>query len=178
MKALSPRSRSSSVVWRTGGLALRGDLGFYDTGVRGRFAHIGDTPLRLDVTNFSLAAQRFSARTLEGNRFEDHGYGFFINRLNVTLIWGKWTAGTRLDSSVYWLRPDRAISDATVLRDLEVDGTSRFRDSIYPAKVFVTYASPGVELTLGDAYVQFGRGLVLSMRKIDDFRRSTRPFVV
>ncbi len=130
---------------------------------------IGDTPLRLDVTNFSLGAQQFAARTLEGERIEDQGYGVFLNRLNVTLNAGKWTAGMRLDSAVYWLRPsERGGYDPVTQRNLESDGASRFRDSIYPAKVWVTYSGPGIEATLGDAYVQFGRGLVLSMRKIDD----------
>ncbi len=130
---------------------------------------VGDNPLRLDVTNFTLVAQRFNARTNEGEAFEDQGYGAFINRLNVALNWGKWTAGTRLDSALYWERPeDRAVSNPTLLRNYQLDGTSRFRNSIYPAKVWLTYSAPGVEATIGDAYVQFGRGLVLSMRKIDD----------
>jgi Family of unknown function (DUF6029) len=131
--------------------------------------NVGDSPLRLDATNFSLLAMRFDARTKEGEAFSDHGYGTFINRLNVALNWEKWSAGTRLDSAIYWQRPeDRTVSDPILLRNYRLDGISRFRNSIYPAKVWVTYSSPGIETTFGDAYAQFGRGLVLSMRKVDD----------
>ena len=49
-----------------------------------------------------------------------------------------------------------------------MDETSRYRNAIYPAKLWATYAAPGLEVTAGDAYVQFGRGLTLSMRKIDE----------
>ena len=48
------------------------------------------------------------------------------------------------------------------------DNASRFQNSIYPAKLWATYSAPGVEVTAGDAYVQFGRGLALSMRKVDE----------
>ena len=53
-------------------------------------------------------------------------------------------------------------------QQLLVDETSRYRNAIYPAKLWATYAAPGLEITAGDSYVQFGRGLVLSMRKIDE----------
>ena len=48
------------------------------------------------------------------------------------------------------------------------DDSSRYRDYIYPAKIFAKYTSKTIEVTAGDAYVQFGRGLVLSLRKVDE----------
>ena len=39
---------------------------------------------------------------------------------------------------------------------------------MYAAKAWLTYSAPGLEITAGDAYVQFGRGLTLSMRKVDE----------
>lgn len=131
---------------------------------------IGQTPLRLDVTEFVVASQRFDARVDEGERFEDQGWGSIINRLNLALHVDRFTVGARLDSSTYWLRPeDRTTLPSERLRPSYIrDGASRFRDAIYPAKLWVTYSAPGVEATLGDAYVQFGRGMILSMRKIDD----------
>ncbi len=124
-------------------------------------------PLRLEVTETSIGAQRFAAR--EGESADDQGYGAWLNRLNLALSYGRFTLGARLDSSVYWARPAdaRGLDPATAQR-LRRDEASRYRDAIYPAKVWATYAAPGLEITAGDAYVQFGRGLLLSMRKIDE----------
>jgi hypothetical protein len=133
-------------------------------------ADVGGTPAQLDVTETTIAAQHFDARDYELR--QDSGWGGWINRLNAALRWGKWTAGLRLDSAVYWRRP----ADSPTFPDLQpqeqrsvlTDGESRFRNSVYPAKLWLTYTAPGVEVTAGDAYVQFGRGLILSMRKIDE----------
>jgi hypothetical protein len=127
----------------------------------------GDAPVRLDVTETSIAAQHFGAR--EGENPADQGYGAWLNRLNVALSYGRLTLGTRLDSSVYWSRPaDAGDVDPAAVERLQRDAASRYRSAIYPAKMWATYAAPGLEVTLGDAYVQFGRGLLLSMRKIDE----------
>ncbi len=133
-------------------------------------ATIRGDDLQLDVTETSVIAQRFDARDNEFR--QDSGWGAWMNRLNVALRWGRWTAGMRLDSATYWRRPvdnpnfvDLSASEQNgVVRDNQ----SRFRDSLYPAKAWVTYSAPGIEVTIGDAYVQFGRGLTLSMRKIDE----------
>ena len=125
------------------------------------------SPVLLDVTETSIVAQRFDAR--EGEKVTDQGYGAWLNRLNLALKWQRWTLGMRLDSSLYWLRPEnRDNIVAADRKSIIADGASRFRDAIYPAKVWVTYAAPGLEVTAGDSYVQFGRGLILSMRKIDE----------
>jgi hypothetical protein len=150
-------------------------------------------PIQLDVTETTIVAQHFDARYGQSPNgdvapgpanVENGGWGNWINRLNAALRWDRWTAGLRLDSAVYWLRPaDRqgygtypgppalpggppTVIDYTTL--LKQDNETRFRNSIYPAKLWVTYASPGLEVTAGDSYVQFGRGLTLSMRKIDE----------
>lgn len=129
---------------------------------------LGSDPVRLEVVETSIAAQHFSAR--DGEKPTDQGYGAWLNRLNVALRWKKWTLGTRLDSSFYWWRPDEAISNfpASQQENVRRDGATRYRNSLYPAKLWATYQSPNLEVTVGDAYVQFGRGLVLSMRKIDE----------
>ena len=134
---------------------------------------VGGKPVQLDVTETSVAAQHFDARGAE--LLQDSGWGEWINRLNAAARWGKWTAGLRLDSAVYWRRPVDNPDFATLLvkgtngQDaLKLDAESRYLNAIYPAKLWLTYASPGIEVTAGDAYVQFGRGLTLSMRKIDE----------
>lgn len=131
---------------------------------------VGGNSAELDVTETSIVAQHFDARDNESPT--DSGWGTWINRLDSALRWGPWTAGLRLDSAVYWRRPvdnpDFNSLPAGTQSQVEIDGQSRFQNSIYPAKLWLTYSAPGLEITVGDAYVQFGRGLTLSMRKIDE----------
>ena len=139
---------------------------------------IDQKPVALEVTETSIVSQQFDARIAEGEQIQDHGYGSWINRLNVALSWDRFTVGMRLDSSVYWRRPvdqpvcapgERGACIAPVqLNNVIRDDSSRYRDYVYPAKLFARYSSKTFEATVGDAYVQFGRGLVLSLRKVDE----------
>lgn len=133
---------------------------------------VGGDPVKLDITETSIVGQRFEAR--DGEREEDQGYFAWLNRLNLVLGWRKWTLGTRLDSSIYTLRPiDRSDTpSATVI----ADNSTRYRNAIYPAKLWLTYKDEGLEVTAGDSYVQFGRGLVLSLRKVDELGVDTTLF--
>jgi uncharacterized protein DUF6029 len=121
--------------------------------------------VQLDVTETTIAVQHFDPR--ENELPQDSGWGAWLNRLNAALRWGKWTAGLRLDSAVYWRRPvdNPSLSE---LSQVKTDNETRYENAIYPAKLWVTYSMPSIEVTAGDAYVQFGRGLTLSMRKIDE----------
>ncbi len=128
---------------------------------------VGGTTPKLDVTETSVVAQRFRAR--EGENPSDQGYFAWLNRLNLVLGWRKFTLGARIDSSLYALRPeDRSYPDPQLKRNAVVDGATRYRDAVYPAKLWLTYKTTGLEVTAGDSYVQFGRGLVLSLRKVDE----------
>jgi hypothetical protein len=142
---------------------------------------LGGKPVQLDVTETSIAEQHFKARTPPGQQYppltslEDSGWAGWINRLNGSLRWDHWNVGLRLDSAVYGFRPvDQSLAavPSTVqgpdAQQIASDNESRFKNSIYPAKLWATYSAPGVEVTAGDAYVQFGRGLTLSMRKVDE----------
>lgn len=157
----------AAVVWPARAFAV--DLG-----------DVGRDKLQLDLTETSIVAQHFDARG--GEAFDDNGWGDWVNRLNATLRWGRWTAGLRLDSALYRRRPAQrgeihsscfgpcppgSLGDPT-LTTVITDNESRYKDSLYPAKLWLTYATPSIEVTAGDAYVQFGRGLTLSMRKIDE----------
>jgi hypothetical protein len=153
--------------WLAPGRALAVDVGSVDS-----------KPVQLDVTETTIVAQHFDARGAQGQPIpgpitvEDSGWGEWINRLNAALRWDHWTAGLRLDSAVYWRRPADNPSYQSQYPGytsiIQQDNESRFRDSIYPAKMWVTYSAPGVEVTAGDSYAQFGRGLTLSMRKVDE----------
>jgi hypothetical protein len=137
---------------------------------------VGGQPVQLDVTETSIVEKHFAVRTPPNqpsgpglDAIEDSEWGGWINRLDTRLRWGHWDLGLRLDSAVYAFRPvdytGRYPSDKT---QIVLDNESRFKNSIYPAKLWATYSAPGVEVTAGDAYVQFGRGLTLSMRKVDE----------
>jgi hypothetical protein len=146
-----------------------------------RFAHAVDlpnvdgAPVKLDVTETSIFGQRFEAR--DGEREEDQGYFAWLNRLNLVLGWRKWTLGTRIDSSVYALRPiDRAADPPGPSPTVILDNATRYRNAVYPAKIWLTYKDAGLEITAGDSYAQFGRGLVLSLRKIDELGVDTTLF--
>ncbi len=137
--------------------------------MRARAVDLGELqedPLRLDVTNVTAVSQRFLARTSEGERVNDFGWGAGANRLNLALKWRAFTVGTRLDGVAYWLRPVEIQDSPTAA--LYNDATTRFRDVIYPAKLWATWQEDGAEVTGGDVYALMGRGLVLSMRKLDD----------
>jgi hypothetical protein len=135
---------------------------------------VGGDPVQLDVTETTIVEQHFAARTPPNyplpprDNFEDSLWGAWINRLNAAMRWGRWSAGARLDSAVYWSHPADSPDAANYGSDPGLDDKSRFKNSIYPAKLWATYTAPGIEVTAGDSYVQFGRGLTLSMRKIDE----------
>lgn len=137
---------------------------------------VGGTPVKLDITETSVVAQRFAPR--ENELEQDQGYFLWLNRLNLVFGWKKLTLGMRIDSSIYALRPQDRVdtTDPAVRRALLTDGSTRYRDTLYPAKLWLTYKDDGVEVTAGDSYVQFGRGLVLSMRKVDELGVDTTLF--
>ncbi len=143
-------------------------------------------PVKLDVTETTVVAQHFSAR--EGENVNYYGYFDWLNRLNVQLSWWRFTLGLRLDSAVYGNRPadESTCGSGTFLPclsgmnatpagryNLQLQEVTQFHDSIYPAKLWASYNAPGLEVTVGDAYVQFGRGLLLAMRKIDELGLDT-----
>lgn len=134
---------------------------------------IDKIPLKLEVTDVSLLIQRFDPRTLSHELQGDGYFGYWVNRLNLALSWWRITVGTRLDSSIWWREPNWVMPDSTPAQHADQQNQARldsyrFPQTIYPAKLWATYNAPGVEVTLGDAYVQFARGLVTSMRKLDD----------
>ncbi|MBS2014011.1 MAG: hypothetical protein JST00_14065 [Deltaproteobacteria bacterium] len=172
MRALSKGFSSSAIA------ALLAAVAVSAYAPRARAIPLGKvdkSPVTLDVTETSIVAQRFEAR--DGENPNDQGYFAWLNRLNLVLGWKKLTLGARLDSSLYALRPeDRTFTDPQLQRNSQIDGATRFRDAIYPAKLFLTFKTDGLEVTAGDAYVQLGRGLVLSMRKVDELGIDTTLF--
>ncbi|MBI2389869.1 MAG: hypothetical protein HYV09_09775 [Deltaproteobacteria bacterium] len=151
------------------------------------------SPYRLDVTETALL--NWHGDNLNATRRLDDNYAEWINRFNVLWAWKAWQVGLRIDSVKYAGAPrlaefrdpangysadDRALAEQQLphrYRDtLLVQGNLRpsTRDpSIWPSKVWVSYIKPKFELTLGDAYVAFGRGFVLNIRKFDEIGADT-----
>ena len=72
------------------------------------------------------------------------------------------------------IRPDgTGVERNAYVNALQRELNTRYRNTIYPSKLFLGYTAPGIDLTVGDFYAQFGRGLVLSVRKIDELATDT-----
>jgi hypothetical protein len=136
---------------------------------------VGQERLRLDITESMLLAYHGN----NGNADKtDDNYGELINKLNVQLAWKRFLFSVRFDSGA-WVdspSPDELSK--------QKDGDDRFRPgndtrpsrgalplgsvAFYLEKISASYSGRDVEFTLGDFYVNLGRGLVLSIRKIDE----------
>lgn len=143
-------------------------------------------PLSVDVTETAVVNYNFDNRNDE--RVDDE-WGVWTNRLNVQAQWHRLIFGLRLDSSQFFRVPDPNDLADEELEELEpspVNPTqydltlqygrelsTRYRNAVYPAKIFLSYVTPDLEATVGDVYAQFGRGLVLSVRKIDELAVDT-----
>ncbi len=145
--------------------------------------HVKGEPLRLDITE-----------TLFLNYHGDPGngdpstayYGEMISKLNLQLAWRKWLFGLRLDSAAYVHTPSlgdtlakpNCTSSDCIGTVRPHDLKDRFRQTPYDPKkffekIFVSYNSRSIEATVGDFYVNFGKGMVLSIRKVDELAVDT-----
>lgn len=96
--------------------------------------------IRLDVTS----------TTFTGYRTEPDERGEILERLNVAAGLGKWSARLRFDSSTF-LGESAPLDDRYTLEKISIDWTHR-----------------DLVVTVGDSYISFGRGLALSLRKVDE----------
>jgi hypothetical protein len=88
------------------------------------------------------------------------------SRLNVDVGWRRFRAFTRFDTAAY---PDRPAGACGPDAATPVALRSRFcQNPFYVEKWGIEYNGRTVEAVLGDFYVSFGRGMVLSIRKIDE----------
>jgi hypothetical protein len=157
---------------------------------------LGDHEVRIDVTNASSVVYNFDNRDDKqhdvASRANDD-WGMWYNRLNLQAAWGQWTAGVRVDNAWFYRSPypeaiaieleaDRPRAAGSLpgpvyfRQKLQAAGeelSTRYINWVYPAKYYVGYTSRDVEVTAGDFYAQFGRGLVLSVRKLDEIASDT-----
>ncbi|XXX74989.1 hypothetical protein WMF30_45780 [Sorangium sp. So ce134] len=148
--------------------------------------NVGGQPLSLDVVNTAAASYHFDNRNDDGrypSRYLDDNYGEILDRLDAQLNWWRLQLGMRLNGSFYVARPSATDIDLQrkVLNEevsFELDDAarelhSRYLTTVYPAKLWLTYTQPGIEATVGDFYAQLGRGLVFSVRKMDELAIDT-----
>src|SRR5450432_2265675 len=153
-------------------------------------------PVAFDVTESSTLLYNFDNRDTRPNQVATRAnddWGLFYNRINVLANGGAWQAGLRLDDAWFFRSPNATQIglDLVATRPASAGGaappiyfrqkvdeagvelSNRYINWLYAAKSFVTYQSPSLELGLGDGYVAFGRGLVLSLRKLDALASDT-----
>jgi hypothetical protein len=158
------------------------------------FDDVGGEPLTLDVTNTATLAYAFDNRDDVASAqpppstIVNDTYGESLDRLNVQAYWWRLRLGVRIDAATYFAQLDDA-DLAEIARERLPDGSgperndyinafkrelnTRYRNTYYPSKLSLGYTAPGIDLTLGDFYAQFGRGFVLSVRKIDELATDT-----
>ncbi|GAB4509364.1 MAG: hypothetical protein Tsb0020_25860 [Haliangiales bacterium] len=108
-------------------------------------------PIPVDITSTTTAGWR----TRDAN-FDDASYGELFEKLNLASTLGRWRLSLRLDT-------------ATFLSNPAADVVGRYT----PEKLSVSYQARALSVTAGDAYVSFGRGLSLSLRKVDELGLDT-----
>jgi hypothetical protein len=155
--------------------------------------NVGGKPLLIDITNTAVVDYHFNNR--DDSLFAipaqvNDNYGELLDRLNVQASWWRLRLGLRLDGALFYHRPTRdtvadIVADQKNLldqykkdpngytNDFYRELHSRYLRAFYPSKLFVGYNQPGLDVTVGDFYVQLGRGLVFSVRKIDELAVDT-----
>jgi Family of unknown function (DUF6029) len=154
------------------------------------------TPVAFDITESSSLLYNFDNRDTRPNQVPTRAnddWGLFYNRINVLANGGVWQVGLRLDDAWFFRSPNAtqigldlvnsrpaSVGAAPApayfrqkVNEAGVELSNRYINWLYPAKYYATYSTPNLELSLGDGYVQFGRGLVLSLRKLDELASDT-----
>ncbi|MBW2523703.1 MAG: hypothetical protein JRI23_05985, partial [Deltaproteobacteria bacterium] len=150
---------------------------------------VGGETLTVDVSNTTELSYHFDNRndtpvdatnqTLTPSEWIDDEYAEWQNRLYLRAFYWRLSFGLRLDSAVYIDTMSRADAQELIRSelgrpDLALENRfgrelhSRYSHVVYPAKLWLSYSEPGLEATVGDFYAQLGRGLVFSVRKIDE----------
>ncbi len=137
---------------------------------------VDSRPLRLDVTAATVSAWHADNRN---KSLTDDNYVELDNRFNLLFAWWRLQGTLRLDTASFGNRPDPAALAARTGMSADMFATqvaSSYQDAFWIGKASLAYSSPSLELTAGDSYASFGRGLVLSLRKQDELALDTTLF--
>lgn len=163
---------------------------------------IDGDPVHVDVTastSYLVSIDNRNSRPSDANTFADDDWQLWYNRLGTRVHWGIWEANLQIHSAVFPAGPDptEVALDATELQR-EEEGraggpytaedaqffllrlnqagqelSNRYIHWTYVPKYSLAVNHPNVEATVGDFYGQLGRGLVLSVRKVDELGSDT-----
>jgi len=160
---------------------------------------VGGEPMRVDLTEatsvFYNVDNRNSRTGVTATRLDDD-WGVWYNRFNAQGSWQSFQVGLRLDSAWFYTAPDPTDTALTLLNERRTNPrapygpddarffvqkateasrelATRYTSWLYPSKYYVGYTTRDVEATIGDFYGQFGRGFVLSVRKLDELASDT-----
>lgn len=123
---------------------------------------VGGVQLTLDVTESLFADFHLKLDDPQIRKDADRENIFDLrNRLNVRLRADKLTLGVRLDIA-WFANPPTNPGQAT-----------QYQDDVRPEELFLTGRFGDFTVTLGDDYLTFGRGMALSLRKIDELGFAT-----
>jgi len=99
-------------------------------------------------------------------------YASLFEWFNAIGSYGPFSAWLRLDGAYFFSTAplDLPSNDPTDTspRCLSADYQNRFAQGFVPEKLNLRYAGDHADVTAGDSYLQFGRGLALSIRKVDE----------
>jgi len=171
---------------RTGGIFLRagwtvlaaagGVAAFPGAALAVDVPDVGGETLTFDVSNTSNLVYHFDNRN---DSVTDDAYGEWLNQLYLRTYYWKFSLGVRLDSAVYFNTLDRQDVQDVIIEELGTANLSaentmarglhtRYTSLIYPAKLSLGFKHKWIEISGGDFYEQLGRGLVFSVRKVDE----------
>lgn len=119
-----------------------------------------DRDFTLDVTNTFEYTYHFENGDTDPNNDEFHQ---FLNLLDVSLSHGEFRLGTRLDLNLFAGAGDLG----------PVDTGIRYEQDFRPQKLYFIWARDAFDLTLGDFYASFGKGLALNVIKVDELGQDT-----
>jgi hypothetical protein len=93
--------------------------------------------------------------TMTAGVHTDQDYGELFGRLNASTVMGPWQLALRLDT-------------ATFIAPSSPPSVDRYVDRYALEKASLGWTWRSLQVTAGDSYVSFGRGLALSLRKVDE----------
>jgi hypothetical protein len=136
----------------------------------------------LSVTETFRYTYHLENEVNETGKEDDDKYHHFMNVLDVSLSHGDFRAGTRLDLNLYANTPFDQ-SDPSTGQPFCPGSSSdawfcSYRDRRYVnhfsmERLYLLWARPELDLTLGDFYASFGKGLALNVVKIDELGQDT-----
>ena len=129
---------------------------------------VAGAPLRLKFSEYAVGAYHLDNGYISppGSPTYDptgSNYVDWINRFQVDASWMDFTLLLRLDSALFVNAPVAAPGNVRFERLLY----QRYVSRVDLEKASLSWTSRHLDVTLGDIYATYGRGLVLALRKVD-----------